>query len=46
MQRESEEKENVESRDFNLGFLQLSLENKILKVEETLKLKVRALTSV
>ena len=39
MQRESEEKENVESRDFNLGFLQLSLENTIPKVEETLKLK-------
>ena len=45
MQRESEEEENMKSRDFNLMFLQLSLENKIFKVEETLKLKVRALMS-
>lgn len=36
MQRESEEEENMKSTDFNLMFLQLSLENKIFKVEETL----------
>jgi hypothetical protein len=45
MQRESEEKENVKSRNFDLGFLHLSLENKILKVGETFKLKVRTLMS-